>query len=255
MTSAVGPISLRWGNDLSCWLGISLQPLQQIALTYSLERTNLMDQAPDSPTGLVTRLQGWLLPEIAENTRGSPGNIYGLQRIIGRKQTYAVSPGGKNSTSLLAESDIGPEDVLHFWFGGDMKVNYKTKWFPDGSSDTQKRADEVISKKFGELFCKAINGELSSWKRELRSTIALLLVYDQFSRHIYRLEEVTNKLLNVSNRVFAQHDGIILQNGYCLVHLDPTTICIQVGPWSRPETYVCGWPRAGNCWRVNEQKW
>ena len=149
-----------------------------------------MDQAPDSPTGLVTRLQGWLLPETAENTRVSPGSVNVLQRFIGRKLTYAVSPGGKNSTTVLAESDVRPEDVLYFWFGGDMKVNYKTKWFPDGSSDTQKRADEVISKKFGELFCRAINGELSSWKSELRSTIALLLVYDQFSRHIYRLEEV-----------------------------------------------------------------
>ena len=111
-----------------------------------------MDQSPESPTGLVSRIQGWLLPETIESTRISPSNPNVLQRIIGdsRKLTYAVSPGGRNSTSLLAESDIRAEEVLHFWFGGDTKVNYKTKWFPDGSSDTQKRADEIISKKFGE---------------------------------------------------------------------------------------------------------
>ena len=72
-----------------------------------------------------------------------------------------------------------------------MHINYKTKWFPDGSAETQRKADETIFNLFGDLFTSAVNNKLADWKRELRSTVALILVLDQFSRHIYRLQKVT----------------------------------------------------------------
>ena len=104
--------------------------------------------------------------------------------------------------------DCRIDEVLQFWFGGDMHINYKTKWFPDGSAETQRKADEIIFNLFGDLFIFAINNRLQEWKKEIRSTVALIIVLDQFSRHIYRLQKVTfyaikktSKLLNISHLV------------------------------------------------------
>lgn len=87
--------------------------------------------------------------------------------------------------------DINAEEVLQFWFGGDLHVNYKTKWFPDGSVDTQNKADSVIFKKYSEIFQLAIDNKLTHWNDNIRSTVALIIIFDQFSRHIYRLLKVS----------------------------------------------------------------
>ena len=76
--------------------------------------------------------------------------------------------------------------VLDFWFGGDLKTNYKTKWFPTGSIDIQKNADEIVSERFSNLLDEALRHGLDSWKKHPKSTVALIIVLDQFSRHIYR---------------------------------------------------------------------
>jgi uncharacterized protein (DUF924 family) len=80
------------------------------------------------------------------------------------------------------------ERVLTFWFGGSQSVNYKTKWFPSGSKDLQHEADVLVLSQFGELFQRAINHELDHWMSEPKSHLALIIVLDQFSRHIFRLE-------------------------------------------------------------------
>lgn len=77
-------------------------------------------------------------------------------------------------------------DVLDFWFGGDQAINYKTKWFPSGSTDLQQVADGMISEKFGDVFKLAVNGSLQHWCNEKRGTVALIIVLDQFSRHLFR---------------------------------------------------------------------
>ena len=154
-----------------------------------------MDQQSEVPSGLVSRIQGWLLPE----KDGSPSRT-----TIGSSKQYDLSLSGKLnsigtpekrvSSAICAETDSRAEEVLQFWFGGDMHTNYKTKWFPDGSAETQRKADETVSALFGNLFTSAINGELADWKKGLRSTVALIVILDQFSRHIYRLQEVTSHL-------------------------------------------------------------
>jgi hypothetical protein len=156
-----------------------------------------MDQPPGLPSGLVSRIQGWLLPE----KDGSPSRAtFG----IGGSKQYDFSMSGKlNSigtperrlaSAVRSETDSRAEEVLQFWFGGDMHTNYKTKWFPDGSAETQRKADETVSALFGGLFTAAVNGEIVDWKKGLRSTVALIVVLDQFSRHIYRLQEVMTHL-------------------------------------------------------------
>lgn len=79
------------------------------------------------------------------------------------------------------------EDVLQFWFGGDQQINYKTKWFPEGSSSVQAATDENIFNKFSDLLELAMEEKLSSWETQsISSCVALIIVLDQFSRHIFR---------------------------------------------------------------------
>ena len=103
----------------------------------------------------------------------------------------------KPSVSEMKKSSLIPdrryEEVLSFWFDGDLKFNYRTKWFPDGSTSTQQNADEVIGMQFAGLFRNALSGSLDHWKGEgIRAHVALIIVLDQFSRHIFRLNKVPN---------------------------------------------------------------
>lgn len=82
------------------------------------------------------------------------------------------------------------QEVLEFWFGGDLHVNYHTKWFPDGNGDLQARTDAEIQARFDDLLNGAINGHLNFWADTSRGKLALIIVLDQFSRHIYRLQQL-----------------------------------------------------------------
>lgn len=109
-----------------------------------------------------------------------------LQTLLLRKKEDSTSD--INSSAILNSS----EEVLQFWFSGDLTLNYKTKWFPDGSAETQRRADETIFKLFNGLFSCAIDNGLNKWRKEIRSSVGLILVFDQFSRHIYRLQNLAS---------------------------------------------------------------
>jgi uncharacterized protein (DUF924 family) len=77
------------------------------------------------------------------------------------------------------------EDVLQFWFPIQPDVDQATLvrqwnwWFSGG-------ADADIIKHFSPLLEQAIAGELNNWSHEPRSRLALILIFDQFSRSIYR---------------------------------------------------------------------
>jgi len=79
------------------------------------------------------------------------------------------------------------EDILQFWFGY-FPTPYtpdKTKkdmWFANGSA-----YDSDIFIQFGLDYEKAINGELDHWVDSYRGRLALIILLDQFSRHIHRV--------------------------------------------------------------------
>jgi len=79
------------------------------------------------------------------------------------------------------------EQVLDFWFGacgadGALDPAKRGMWFGDGH-----RHDAAIRKRFGKLHRRASRGELDAeWSATPRGTIALIVVLDQFSRHIHR---------------------------------------------------------------------
>ena len=80
--------------------------------------------------------------------------------------------------------------VLDFWFGGDQSFNYKTKWFPTGSKEVQHAADLQVTTLFQPLLFMAMSGELADWANDPKSHLALIIVLDQFSRHIFRFQEL-----------------------------------------------------------------
>ena len=78
------------------------------------------------------------------------------------------------------------EDILQFWFGafptpytGDATKS--DMWFKNGAA-----YDSEIFVNFGADYDKAINGELDHWIDSWRGRLALILLLDQFSRHIHR---------------------------------------------------------------------
>ncbi len=79
------------------------------------------------------------------------------------------------------------DEVLEFWFGvsgadGSLDPAKQKMWFGDGRNH-----DAGIRDRFGALHKLAGRGELDSeWTATPRGTIALVVVLDQFSRHIHR---------------------------------------------------------------------
>ncbi|NOQ89970.1 MAG: DUF924 family protein [Gammaproteobacteria bacterium] len=78
------------------------------------------------------------------------------------------------------------EDILQFWFGAfptpyTADASKADMWFKNGAA-----YDTEIFINFGVDYDKAINGELDHWIDSYRGRLALIILLDQFSRHIHR---------------------------------------------------------------------
>ena len=72
--------------------------------------------------------------------------------------------------------------VLFFWFGGPGERGKRHKrWFEKSDA-----FDGEVRTRFLELHEAAAQGRLSSWKGRPDECLALILVLDQFPRHLYR---------------------------------------------------------------------
>ena len=78
------------------------------------------------------------------------------------------------------------EKILEFWFGtfpnawtGD-ESKYDM-WFKNGAA-----YDTEIFSSFGSDYFRAVEGELDHWVESPRGRLALIILFDQFSRHIHR---------------------------------------------------------------------
>ena len=78
------------------------------------------------------------------------------------------------------------EKILEFWFGtfpnawtGD-ESRYDM-WFKNGAA-----YDAEIFSTFGGDYFRAVEGQLDSWQDSPRGRLALIILLDQFSRHIHR---------------------------------------------------------------------
>ena len=79
------------------------------------------------------------------------------------------------------------ERVLDFWFGncgadGALDPAKRKMWFGSGN-----RHDAEIREKFGELHARACGRGLdAAWSATPQGRLALIVVLDQFSRHVHR---------------------------------------------------------------------
>lgn len=80
----------------------------------------------------------------------------------------------------------GAQSVLSFWFGDPEQ--------PDGTFEARRKlwfgkseeTDRQIYQQFHSLYAQAATGELDHWQQEPESTLALVLVLDQFPRNMFR---------------------------------------------------------------------
>ena len=73
------------------------------------------------------------------------------------------------------------DKILKYWFNNNYKnINYD-KWFRNGQL-----YDIEIQTKFKHILDKAEQGLLESWNDTKEGFLALIILLDQFSRHIYR---------------------------------------------------------------------
>lgn len=78
------------------------------------------------------------------------------------------------------------EQVLDFWFGacgadGALDPTRQKMWFGDG-----RKYDAEIRERFGALHQRACRGECAGWTETPSGRLALIIVLDQFSRHVHR---------------------------------------------------------------------
>jgi uncharacterized protein (DUF924 family) len=81
------------------------------------------------------------------------------------------------------------DDVLKFWFGHVEETIVPTEhrakiWFGEDAE-----IDEEIKTRFNAHVEAAFAGELSGWEKNPRGQLGLIIVLDQFARHIYRNSE------------------------------------------------------------------
>ena len=76
--------------------------------------------------------------------------------------------------------------VLALWFDGDAAENYRLKWFASSSSGRQAAIDARLRADFSSTLRGAEGGACREWRGTPRGALALVVLLDQFSRHIYR---------------------------------------------------------------------
>jgi uncharacterized protein (DUF924 family) len=84
------------------------------------------------------------------------------------------------------DSKTAIQSVLDWWFGApastaaDMAPKV-ARWFREGA-----KLDPIIREKFGSLVDSAVDGGLTDWEATLEGRVALIIVLDQFTRHVFR---------------------------------------------------------------------
>lgn len=76
--------------------------------------------------------------------------------------------------------------VLDFWFGSIEETTVPSEerariWFADNPE-----VDQEIRSQFGRVHSKAVADKLKDWEETAHGQLALVLLFDQFSRHLFR---------------------------------------------------------------------
>lgn len=86
----------------------------------------------------------------------------------------------------LAGAAPGPDEILDFWFGPKRETLEAIEARFDSWFSVDPGLDQTIRSRFGSLPDDALTGRLDEWLEDPPSTVALLIVLDQFPRNLYR---------------------------------------------------------------------
>ncbi|WP_295896691.1 DUF924 family protein [uncultured Bartonella sp.] len=76
----------------------------------------------------------------------------------------------------MGKKSIQPEEVISFWLTAG-----KDKWLTD-----DEQFDKLVRENFLELWQKALAGRLNYWRDSDDGLLALIIVFDQFPRRMFR---------------------------------------------------------------------
>ncbi len=83
-------------------------------------------------------------------------------------------------------------EVLEFWFGSrpyapEAVLRRMRLWFGNADApELRPQADEMLRQRYGALAAAAARGDCDAWESSPRRRLALILLLDQFPRHIHR---------------------------------------------------------------------
>src|SRR3989338_2744834 len=137
--------------------------------------------SPNVPTTI--RPEGWLLRKCSMTWRNI---IHRLWPIFSK--AYKILKQIIFSNNMVVSQMDRSLDILNFWFevvDDNTEIKKReapfNKWFLK-SLET----DQIIKETFEKDLIAANQGEYSSWESDLQQRLALILLFDQFSRNIYR---------------------------------------------------------------------
>lgn len=81
----------------------------------------------------------------------------------------------------MSQATTTPQEVLDFWFGLPATTVALPQWFRKDSA-----FDAQIAQRFGPTVAQALVGGLDAWQSTPASTVALVVVLDQFTRNTRR---------------------------------------------------------------------
>jgi uncharacterized protein (DUF924 family) len=92
--------------------------------------------------------------------------------------------------ACASDDGLKAQAILLFWFGprpytaAGLKQRERL-WFPD-APELIAQTDELIDERFGAVYAAAERGEFTPWESTPRRRLALILLFDQFSRCLHR---------------------------------------------------------------------
>jgi uncharacterized protein (DUF924 family) len=72
---------------------------------------------------------------------------------------------------------VTSNDIIHFWF---KEIEPKDWWVKNAAFD------KIIKKRFQQIYQKAVSGELFNWRYNPLSSLAEIIILDQFPRNMFR---------------------------------------------------------------------
>lgn len=79
-----------------------------------------------------------------------------------------------------------PQYILDYWFQGcdnDLEATQKLsdKWYVPSAE-----IDQEITEQFSNVYDQAVNKKFQDWEESARGCLALVIIFDQFSRNLFR---------------------------------------------------------------------